>query len=71
MLAIFTALSLTDSTAVHSVLGQLAKTERNFILKKGETTVDLERERFERQQVMNILEQFSKTLGGLRSKESK
>ncbi|OOQ57868.1 hypothetical protein BC343_13920 [Mucilaginibacter pedocola] len=47
ILALKTSLLIGDSKYVKSVIDELAKTERNRILKKGETTVELERERAE------------------------
>jgi hypothetical protein len=70
-IAIFTAVGMGNDSAVNSSLSQLAKTERNFILKKGETTVDLEKEKFERQEVINTLEQLAKILPKLKWGESK
>ena len=43
-----------DKTMKES-LSILAKTERNFILKKGETTVELERAKSESENMQNIL----------------
>ncbi|EKN4745494.1 hypothetical protein [Yersinia aldovae] len=45
-----------------SVVGNLMNTERNYILQKGQSTVPLEREKYEREQNMKligILEKFS------------
>ena len=41
-LALKAALLKDDQTAVRAVIGKLASTERNYILKKGETVIELE-----------------------------
>jgi hypothetical protein len=35
----------------------LAKTERNFVLKKGESAVGLEREKLDRNEIVDIVQQ--------------
>jgi hypothetical protein len=48
LLGLLTALKLNDPKIIEKVCTELLKTERNFVLKKGETTVGLQRETIER-----------------------
>ncbi|WP_257170814.1 addiction module protein [Bradyrhizobium sp. SRS-191] len=48
LLSLLTALRQNDPKLIDKVCSELVKTERNFILKKGESTVALQRETIER-----------------------
>ncbi|MCG8050276.1 MAG: hypothetical protein JAZ15_03665 [Candidatus Thiodiazotropha endolucinida] len=54
-IALDAALISNDVENVKTLVQELATTERNHILKKGETTVDLERERSETQTLKDIV----------------
>ncbi len=41
------SLLLRDKEAIRTTIQQLSRTERNFVLKKGESTVDLEKSRID------------------------
>jgi hypothetical protein len=45
------------------VIESLAKTERNFRMKKGETTLGLERERLEKNELLDVVKE---AIGGTR-----
>lgn len=53
-----------DEKIVGEVISQLAQTERNYILQKGQTTVDLERSRMDKEKITsladNLMEAFSR-----------
>lgn len=55
LIAVEIALLQKDKEMLKSVLDMLLQTERNFILKKGETTVELERAKSESENMQNIL----------------
>ncbi|MBE9399535.1 hypothetical protein IOQ59_19915 [Pontibacterium sp. N1Y112] len=46
---------------------ELAKTERNFVIDKGKTTIDLERTRLDSDVVTKSLESFTKVIKGVKS----
>jgi hypothetical protein len=45
----------SNETAIASVIDSLSKTERNFVLEKGQTTVELEKAKSESEMTKNIL----------------
>lgn len=49
LLSLLTALRQNDPKLIDKICTELVKTERNFVLKKGETTVGLQRETIERE----------------------
>ncbi len=53
-LALQTAIHRKDGRAVAEVISQMAQTERNYILQKGQTTADLERSRIEKEAVTSL-----------------
>ena len=53
-LALRTAIHTEDEKAVGEVISQVAQTERNYILQKGQTTADLERSRIEKETVTSL-----------------
>lgn len=59
-LALQVALRDDDLDVRTQVVGELAKTERNFILEKGQTTVEIERERISARVANNFSEQLSR-----------
>jgi hypothetical protein len=48
IVAIKTGLLLDDKSTVNKLLIELSKTERNFVLKKGESTVEIEKNKMDR-----------------------
>lgn len=62
-LALQTAVSLGDKKSIEEIISQLAQTERNYVLQKGQTTVGLERSKIEQETVtslsQNLLKAFS------------
>ena len=59
VLALRSAIMMKDAVLIKSVSEILAKTERNYVLKKGETTTDLELARIESKVSASILDRFS------------
>ena len=55
-LALEFAILAGDDVSANKVVDQLARTERNFILKKNETTVELENARLEAQHIKQIFD---------------
>lgn len=55
MIAVEVALLSADRDSLKVALDSLAKTERHFILQKGQTTVDLERAKAESELMRNVL----------------
>ncbi len=51
-----------DTNSLSSLLINLGETERNFVLKKGETTVDLEKSRLDQQSLKDMLGAFADTV---------
>ena len=56
------AITLNDRDAVKNILGILVTTERNFILKKGESTVALQKTKLEQDDLTNIIKSFKETV---------
>jgi hypothetical protein len=50
-----------DKETINEVIKELSKTERNFVIKKGETTIELERIRSEKADNKNIVD-FAKSI---------
>ena len=57
-----------DNGAANRVLEELAKTERNFVLKKDQTTVELEKARLDSQHIREALAAMKNFLPGRREK---
>ncbi|EUK17456.1 hypothetical protein [Commensalibacter papalotli (ex Servin-Garciduenas et al. 2014)] len=53
--AAMTALASNDTSLLKPIIEQLAATERNFILKKGETTIGLEREKLDKNEIIDLV----------------
>lgn len=53
--AAMTALASDDTSLLKPIIEQLATTERNFVLKKGETTIGLEREKMDRNEIIDLV----------------
>jgi hypothetical protein len=66
LVALEAALVLGHSGALDTTINQLARTERNSILKKGESTVDLEKLRAENQYTVHLLDRVSKAIPSFR-----
>ncbi|WP_353572054.1 hypothetical protein [Candidatus Albibeggiatoa sp. nov. BB20] len=62
IIALKTAIYLDDKTAIRAILKELSNTERNHLLKKGETTVELERVKIEKNESKQLLENLMKLL---------
>lgn len=62
IIALKTAIYLDDKTAIRAILKELSNTERNHLLKKGETTVELERVKMEKDESKQLLENLTKLL---------
>ena len=58
-LALKVAINAGDSVNIQNVIDHLSKTERNFILEKGQSTVDLERTKIDQQATTDILSKIS------------
>jgi hypothetical protein len=56
------AVQLDDKVALRATLAAFVKTERNFVLKKGESTVELERSRLETQSAKEMMEMVAKMM---------
>ena len=63
MISLKSALLTQDKSAAKAIITELSKTERNFILKKGESTVDLEKAKLDVKQIKDILN-FGTSLTG-------
>jgi hypothetical protein len=53
--AISTAIHFGTAEDISAVTREISKTERNFILKKGETTVDIEKNKMDASDLKDIL----------------
>ena len=54
-LALNAVIEEKDKTLLKIIVDSLSKTERNFILKKGDSTLGLERERLEKNEVIELV----------------
>jgi len=61
--ALKVALAAKDNELLKIVIGELAKVERNFILKKNETTVEIEKVKTENLNTKDWLEHLTTLLG--------
>lgn len=68
-LALEGSLLIKDREATIGVLNALARTERNFVLQKGESTVELEKIRYDKEGIKNYLE-TTKGILNLKGKKS-
>lgn len=55
MTSIITAINFGKNKDITSIVNELSKTERNFILKKGETTVEIEKSKIDKINYQNII----------------
>ncbi|MEP4094100.1 hypothetical protein [Reichenbachiella sp.] len=62
LLALKTAYYRDDNELTKSVVSELSKTERNFTLKKGESTVDIEKLKFDSSQKHDVLSSILKII---------
>jgi len=62
IIALKTSIDFGDNQSVKAIIKLLGETERNFILKKGETTVDLEKARDSRASFASAVESITKLL---------
>lgn len=65
-IALTAAAKLANAKSASEVISKLASTERNHILSKGQTTVELERARLERESVGDALKHFAAVVPGRR-----
>ncbi len=56
LIAIKSAISSKNETIIQLAIEELAKTERNFILKKGESTIEIEKEKMDIRNSKNIID---------------
>lgn len=61
-LALQSATNIADAKLVGEVISLLAKTERNFVLQKGQSTVDVERSRLSTEQRNTLSQALAKLL---------
>jgi hypothetical protein len=61
------AVQYGDKESVNKALGQLSSTERNFLLKKGESTVLLEQDRFSTDSSNSFLQKITDLIGVAKS----
>jgi hypothetical protein len=62
MIALKVALLKKDDDTLKFILKELMKTERNRLLKKGETTVELEKMRFDREESKSLTDTLTKVV---------
>lgn len=65
IIALKSGMLLEDDGAIKSIIQSLSKTERNFILKKGESTVDIEKSKLDVKQFKEVLN-FGGTLSKIK-----
>ena len=65
IIALKSGMLLEDDSAIKSIIQSLSKTERNFILKKGESTVDIEKSKLDVEQFKEVLN-FGRTLSKIK-----
>ncbi|WP_397452546.1 hypothetical protein [Pseudomonas sp. NA-150] len=68
-LALRIALAVDSPTSLNKAIGALVETERNHILEKGQSTVDLERAKIERQGVTDIAKGAAALVEKLKQKD--
>jgi DNA mismatch repair ATPase MutS len=68
LVALEAALIDDNRDGLKELLAELARTERNFVLKKGETTVDLERRRLDEAERVELLERLGKFVDKIKAK---
>jgi hypothetical protein len=65
-LALIAATNEKDKALMKSVIESLVKTERNFILKKGDSTLGLERERLEKNEIVDLVKESIGTVSKIK-----
>ncbi len=55
IISLKSALLIKDDAAIINIISELSKTERNFILKKGETTIEVEKSRIDASRLKEII----------------
>ncbi|WP_143084031.1 hypothetical protein [Flexibacter flexilis] len=65
--ALYTAIHFGQSKDVSTVIGELLRVERNFILKKGETTAEIEKARIEQGNQQSLLKLVSDITGAIKN----
>jgi hypothetical protein len=56
IIALKSSIINADKSTINEVIKELSKTERNFVIKKGETTIELERLRSEKNENKSLIE---------------
>lgn len=64
MLGLNAALALGEKSAIQELVKQMGTTERNFVLRDGETTVELERTKMEEKMWSEALDAVVRAVGG-------
>lgn len=64
IVALKTALLKGDEKIINEVILVLSKTERNFVLKKGESTIDIQRNKDETSAYVKTIESLTETIKG-------
>ncbi len=68
IIALKTAMLVEQPELIAEVVKELVKTERNYILKKDETTVDLERTKLEKEDNKHLLDSITQIIKDIKSK---
>ncbi len=68
IIALKTAMLVEQPELIAEVVKELVKTERNYILKKDETTVDLERTKLDKEDNKHLLDSLLQTIKDIKSK---
>ena len=61
-LSLLAATHINNENIMTNVISQLSQTERNYILQKGQTTVNLERSKMEKETISNLTKNFIKAI---------
>ena len=70
-IALWAAYQEEDRAMFEKILEILARTERNVILEKGQSTIDLERERSEKETMFKVIDSLSGAASGITKKVKK
>jgi hypothetical protein len=68
IISLKSALLNQDKSAAKAIIIELSKTERNFVLKKGESTVDLEKAKLDVKQIKEILDLGTSLIGSKKAR---
>lgn len=62
IISLKTALLINDNQVIKEVVSELVKTERNFIIKSGETTIELERAKLDKDDKQSFVDNLVKVM---------